>query len=339
MEETAGIMKKEPANNVKKRRKSRVVNCILSLSLLIGVGLLAYPTVSNAWNTYYQSRAIVRYADNIAEMNQDEIDAMLDSARAYNRRLLSLSNQWAPNETRAAEYQSELDLGGTGIMGYINIDSIRVSIPIMHGTDADVLQTSIGHLEASSLPCGAQSWDPETEALTDPEDGCHCVLSGHRGLPSARLFTDLDQLNEGDLFSISILNEVLTYQVDQILIVLPSDVSALAVTAGHDYCTLVTCTPYSVNSHRLLVRGHRIGNVEAAKALVITPEAIRLPNAVMMLCVGIPMLLVFLPSFLILTRRRKSGPSCQEIEAHLELRFREGAAMEAGPSAYGAGPE
>ncbi len=330
----------DTANKKKKKRRSRFVNLLLTLFLLAGVGLLAYPTVSDAWNSYYQSRAIIRYADNIAEMNRDEIDRMLAEARDYNHRLLSVHNQWRLDDDRMAEYRSELDLGGTGIMGYINIESIRVSIPIMHGTSADVLQTSIGHLEGSSLPCGAQSWDPESETLTDPTDGSHSVLSGHRGLPSARLFTDLDQLAIGDLFTISILDEELTYQVDQILIVLPDDVSSLTLRKGHDYCTLVTCTPYSVNSHRLLVRGHRVGNVEAARALVITPEAVRLPNVVMMLCVGIPMLIMFLTGLLILTRRRPVGPSCEEIEDFLELRAAEKIAAEtageAEPSPSGA---
>ncbi len=332
MNENAEQLKK------KKKRRSRLVNLFLTLILLGGIGLLSYPTVSDAWNTYYQSRAIIRYADDIAAMNQDEIDEMLLSGQEYNHRLLSVPNPWAMDDARMAEYDNELNLGGTGIMGYITIESINVYLPIRHTTSTDVLQTSIGHLETTSLPCGAQSWDAETETLTDPRDGSHCVLSGHRGLPSARLFTDLDLLKEGDLFTITILNEVLTYQVDQILIVLPNDVSALTIQKGKDYCTLVTCTPYSVNSHRLLVRGHRVGNVEAAKALVISAEAVRVPNVVVMLAVGLPMFFLFLIGLVISTRRRPAGPSCEEIEARLEQRICQEQAANAEPAAQEAVP-
>ena len=176
------------------------------------------------------------------------------------------------------DYNSQLDIDGSGVMGYIEIPTIKVSLPIYHGTSDDVLQVAVGHLEWSSLPVGGES--------------THCVLSGHRGLPSAKLFTNLDQLTEGDLFVIRTLDEVLTYEVDRILIVLPSELQALAAEEGKDLCTLVTCTPYGVNSHRMLVRGHRVDN--QSEAVRLTADAIRIDPLLVAPIAAIPLLLALL---------------------------------------------
>ena len=212
---------------------------VLVFLLLIGLSLLLYPTVSDYWNSFHQTRAIVTYAENVAALDSASYDAVWDAARQYNRNLCSRSNSFLLSEEQKAEYESLLDISGLGVMGYIEIPEIDVSLPIYHGTSDSVLQIAVGHLDWTSLPVGGES--------------THCVLSGHRGLPSAKLFTNLDQIVEGDTFIIRVLDEVLTYEVDRILIVEPEDVTALQIESGKDLCTLVTCTPYGVNDHRLLV--------------------------------------------------------------------------------------
>lgn len=217
---------------------------VLVILLLIGLSLLLYPTVSDYWNSFHQTRAIATYAENVAALDNASYDAIWDAARQYNRNLCSRSNSFLLSEEQKAEYESLLDISGQGVMGYIEIPEIDVSLPIYHGTEDPVLQVAIGHLEWSSLPVGGES--------------THCVLSGHRGLPSAKLFTNLDKLREGDTFLLRVLDEILTYEVDQILIVEPQDTAALEIVEGQDYCTLVTCTPYAINTHRMLVRGTRV---------------------------------------------------------------------------------
>ena len=222
---------------------------VLVILLLIGLSLLLYPTVSDYWNSFHQTRAIATYAENVAALDNASYDAIWDAARQYNRNLCSRSNSFLLSEEQKAEYESLLDISGQGVMGYIEIPEIDVSLPIYHGTEDPVLQVAVGHLEWTSLPVGGES--------------THCVLSGHRGLPSAKLFTNLDKLREGDTFLLRVLDEILTYEVDQILIVEPQDTAALEIAEGEDYCTLVTCTPYGINTHRLLVRGSRIPYEEA----------------------------------------------------------------------------
>ena len=251
---------------------------VLVFLLLIGLSLLLYPTVSDYWNSFHQTRAIATYAENVAALDNASYDAIWDAARQYNRNLCSRSNSFLLSEEQKAEYESLLDISGQGVMGYIEIPTIKVSLPIYHGTSDDVLQVAVGHLEWSSLPVGGES--------------THCVLSGHRGLPSAKLFTNLDQLAEGDLFVIRTLDEVLTYEVDRILIVLPSEVQALAAEEGKDLCTLVTCTPYGVNSHRMLVRGHRVDN--QSEAVRLTADAIRIDPLLVAPIAAIPLLLALL---------------------------------------------
>lgn len=226
-----------------KRRKSTI---LLVLVFLTGLSLLLYPSVSDWWNSFHQTRAIAEYTEAVAELDTQTYEQMWSDAQDYNASLIEKNNRYHPTEEETALYESLLNISGNGVMGYVDIPSIRVSLPIYHGVDDAVLQIAIGHIQGTSLPVGGP--------------GTHCVISGHRGLPSARLFTDIDKLSEGDIFLLHVLNETLTYEVDQIRIVEPDEIELLAIEEGQDLCTLVTCTPYGVNSHRLLVRGHRIEN-------------------------------------------------------------------------------
>ena len=260
--------------------KNKLTTALLILMLVAGLSLLLYPTVSDYWNSLHASHAVANYAEEVQNLDAEKYGQMLADAREYNQTLLGRETEFALTEEQKAEYDSLLDLNGTGIMGYIEIPAIDVSLPIYHGTDDAVLQVAVGHLEWSSLPVGGE--------------GTHCVLSGHRGLPSAKLFTNLDKLSEGDTFIIRVLNEVLTYEVDQILIVKPDDTDALKPQEGEDLCTLVTCTPYGINSHRLLVRGHRIENTEEAAAVRVTADAIQIEPLIIAPAVAAPILLILL---------------------------------------------
>ena len=233
---------------MKKKILSRLSTFMIILIFLAGVSFLAYPTVSNLWNQAHQSRAIATYSKQVEKLDDSENKKMLKAARKYNKSLLKKSDHWKLSKKDKKKYESLLDVSGTGIMGYIEVPKIDCSLPIYHGTDEGALQIAIGHLEGSSLPVGGKN--------------THCVLSGHRGLPSARLFTDLDQMEEGDIFILNILGRKLAYEVDQIKVVLPEEMSDLEIEEGKDLCTLVTCTPYGINTHRLLVRGHRTEYVE-----------------------------------------------------------------------------
>lgn len=268
--------------------KKNMLNIFLAVVILAGLCLLLYPTFSDWWNSLHQSRAIASYVETVEGMSQEEMDALLDEARAYNERLWDKGNRWIPSPQEQEEYRSILDVTGTGIMGYVNIPVIDVSLPIYHGTDEAVLQVASGHIEGTSLPVGGAD--------------THAAISGHRGLPSAKLFTDLDKLSEGDVFTVTVLGQVLTYQIVQIRIVLPEDTSEMELFRGEDYCTLQTCTPYGVNTHRLLLRGKRIGDVE--EALVAAAEAVRVPTYIVIPAVGIPMLFILLAILLIFYKRR-----------------------------------
>ena len=215
---------------------------LLLLILLAGAGLLGYPTFADWWNSFHQSRAIAGYSEQVSQIDDAEYEKMLKDAHAYNRELLKKGDgRFNMTDEERKVYDSLLDVTGTGIMGYVEIPKINVSLPIYHGTDETILQIAVGHIEGSSLPVGGE--------------GTHCVISGHRGLPSAKLFTDLDQLQEGDIVQITVLDETLTYEIDQIRIVLPNELEDLAIDPKKDYLTMVTCTPYGINSHRMLVRG------------------------------------------------------------------------------------
>ena len=229
-------------------KRKHISTIFIILIFLVGLGFISYPTVSNLWNQAHQSRAIATYSKQVEKLDDSENKKMLKAARKYNKSLLKKSDHWKLSKKDKKKYESLLDVSGTGIMGYIEVPKIDCSLPIYHGTDEGALQIAIGHLEGSSLPVGGKN--------------THCVLSGHRGLPSARLFTDLDQMEEGDIFILNILGRKLAYEVDQIRVVLPEEMSDLEVIEGKDLCTLVTCTPYGINTHRLLVRGHRTKYVE-----------------------------------------------------------------------------
>lgn len=268
--------------------KKNIINIFLAVIVLAGLCLLLYPTFSDWWNSLHQSQAIASYVEKVEGMSQEEMDALLEQAHAYNQRLWDKGNRWLPSPEEAAEYRSLLDVTGTGIMGYVNIPVIDVSLPIYHGTDEAVLQIASGHIEGTSLPVGGES--------------THAAISGHRGLPSARLFTDLDRLGEGDLFTVTILGRTLTYQIVQIRIVLPEDTSEMDLYRGEDYCTLQTCTPYGVNTHRLLLRGKRVANND--EALLAAAEAVWVPTYVVIPAVGVPMLFILLAILLIFYKRR-----------------------------------
>lgn len=273
------------------RNKNRITTVLLALVFLTGLSLLLYPTVSDYWNSFHASRAVAAYAQEVADLNGAEYDALLEAARDYNARVPERSNTFALTEAEQEEYQSLLNMDGTGIMGYIEIPNIKLSLPIYHGTEESVLQIAVGHLDWSALPVGGE--------------GTHCVLSGHRGLPSAKLFTNLDQLREGDTFTLRVLDEVLCYEVDQIRIVEPQDTAALLPEPGQDLCTLVTCTPYGVNTHRLLVRGHRIETPDSADAIRVTSDAMQIEPILVAPAVGVPLALLAVAILLLSDRRRK----------------------------------
>ncbi len=222
----------------------KLLNVLLVFFFLAGCALLLYPTISDYSNKLHQTRAVAEYSDYVKKIDNSALEADLDAAAAYNEELLHSSDQNTYYKEHQAEYESLLNIDGTSIMGYIDIPSINTTLPIYHGTEESVLQVAVGHLEWTSLPIGGE--------------GTHSVLSGHRGLPSARLFTDLDQVTLGDIFTVHVYNETLYYEVDDITVVLPEEASTLQAEEGEDYCTLITCTPYGVNTHRLLVRGTRI---------------------------------------------------------------------------------
>lgn len=234
--------------------KKHLPTIIIILILFAGLSLLLYPIFSNWWNLRHASQAIAGYSRQVADMDPDRYRATWEEAWAYNRSLEHRSNGYLLTPEQASAYGELLNVGGTGIMGYVEIPCISVTLPILHGTGEEVLQEAAGHLEWTSLPVGGP--------------GSHCVISGHRGLPSAKLFTDLDLLAVGDVFLLRVLDEVLTYRVDQILTVEPNETEALLAEPGEDLCTLVTCTPYGINSHRLLIRGRRVETQEQAAASV-----------------------------------------------------------------------
>ena len=278
----------------KKKEKSwlrrNLSTIIVSLMMIVGIGLLVYPSLADYWNSFHQTRAIMSYTEDVAKMDRSELDAIIASAKEYNHKIALNGIEWKLKDNDLEKYNRELNFSGHGNMGYITIDKIKVNLPIYHGTSESVLQTSVGHIEGSSLPVGALSYDYEEMMVTDEEDGSHCVLSAHRGLPSARLFTDLDKLVEGDIFTLNILGETFTYQVDQIRIVEPTDLSELAVEKGQDYCTLVTCTPYGINTHRLLVRGHRVANPQGD--VTVVADAMLIESIYVAPFIGIPIILM-----------------------------------------------
>lgn len=273
--------------------KNKLTTILLIPALFAGLSLLLYPTVSDYWNSLHASQAVADYEENVRNLEAEKYEQVLQDAKSYNQMLPYEQTTFALSEEEKEAYDALLDISGTGVMGYIEIPTVNISLPVYHGTEDAVLQIAVGHLEWSSLPVGGES--------------THCVLSGHRGLPSAKLFTNLDKLVAGDKFIMRVLDEVLTYEVDQILIVEPTDVSTLMIEAGKDLCTLVTCTPYGINSHRLLVRGHRIENQEEAQAIRVTSDAIQIEPLIVAPAVALPMLLVLLMILLVSGGKTKSA--------------------------------
>lgn len=272
-------------------KKGTLSNMFLILVLIIGLSLLLYPTFSNWWNSRTQSKAVALYTEQIAKISNEEYDEYLEDARLYNEYIALRKNPFQIAEEQSQLYELLLDVTGSGVMGYIEIPVIDVMLPIYHGTSDDVLNVAVGHLEWSSLPTGGET--------------THCVLSGHRGLPSAMLFTDLDRMGVGDHFMLNVLDETFTYEVDQIRIVEPDETDDLVIQEGKDLCTLVTCTPYGINSHRLLVRGHRVENLENAQTVRVTADAMIVEKIVVAPFVLMPILFVMLIWLLISTGKRK----------------------------------
>lgn len=270
--------------------KKHLSTIILILILFAGLSLLLYPSVSDYWNSLHQSKAIATYMESMGNVDNEAYKTMLEGAEAYNEALKGKADRWKLTEEERAEYNSLLDIDGTGAMGYIEIPKIKCTLLVYHGTEEKVLQTAIGHLEGSSLPIGG--------------GGTHCVLSGHRGLPSAKLFTNLDQLEVGDTFLLRIMDETLTYEVDQIRIVEPYDLSELEIVEGQDLCTLVTCTPYGVNTHRMLVRGHRVDTVRTAGTVRVPADAVQVEPVLVAPVFAAPILIILFILLLLTTRRR-----------------------------------
>jgi len=272
------MKKKQPqpgSGNTKPKKKShRATNIILVLILLLGAGIAGYPAFSEYWNSMHQSRAIMGYAERVAELSNEEYDEVWKAALEYNRALSKDPNPWDMSDEEKDDYEKQLNVDGTGNMGFISIPKINVDLPIFHGTSDAVLQTSIGHIDGTSLPAG--SVHPNPEEYSEVEFGSHSVLSGHRGLPSAKLFSDLDAMEIGDVFYLTILDQTLTYQVDDITVIVPEDSSPLVIFPGKDYCTLMTCTPYGINTHRLLVRGVRVENDKELLEVRVTADALKI---------------------------------------------------------------
>ena len=264
---------------------------LLLLVFFIGLSLLLYPTIADWWNSFHQSRAVASYVEQIAKMDDDQYDEIWSAAWDYNHSLVDRPNDFLLSEEQRERYNALLDIGDNGIMGYIEVPKINIVYPIYHGTGEAVLQVAIGHLDWTSLPVGGE--------------GSHCVISGHRGLPSARLFTDLDQMEVGDTFLLRVLDEVLTYEVDQIKIVLPHETDDLLIQAGEDLCTLTTCTPYGINSHRMLIRGHRIETAEVKAVRRVTADAVQIEPLLVAPFVAAPILLILLIVLLIPKPQKK----------------------------------
>ena len=253
---------------------------------IVGLCIILYPTISNMWNQKRQSQAVETYSNQVKDMESDKKKALLEQAQQYNQKLLS-ENDPIKNHVDDYEYDNMLSVDDTRIMGYISIPQIDVKLPIYHGTGDEAISQGVGHLQGSSLPVGGE--------------GTHCVLSSHRGLPKAKLFTDLDRLNVGDRFSLTVLDQTIIYQVDLISIVEPEELDRLMIEDGKDYCTLLTCTPYGVNTQRLLVRGSRVNE----PTIVVENEARRINTLYVAVVIAIPIILILLLYMMVKDRKKK----------------------------------
>ena len=284
-----------------KKKRNVISTAILVVLLLVGLSVMLYPTVSDWWNSRVQTRAIATYNQSVEQMDTGDKERLLMEAHSYNATLSHLTAPFT-NWEDAGNYDKILDISGTGIMGYISIPKIQVELPIYHGTSAEVLNVAVGHLQGSSFPVGGEN--------------THAVISAHRGLPSAKLFSDLDQLVEGDTFTVTILDEVLTYEVEKIFIVKPDELDKLAIIPGGDYVTLMTCTPYGINSHRLLVRAHRVDTVYPHNVKVAA-DAVQLDSMSVVPFIAAPLFVGLLVFWIVSSRRRKTR-SRRELLAKLK---------------------
>ena len=282
--------------------KKHFLTMIIMIVMLVGIGLLLYPSVANYWNQFHQTRAIMAYNDTVSSLSTEDYEKILNDAKEYNKKLGETGIVWKMSKAQKAEYEKQLAVDSSGIMGYVSVPKFHIKLPVYHGTNESVLQIAIGHLEQTSLPVGGES--------------SHCEVSGHRGLPSARLFTDIDKIKEGDTWTMNVLNETLTYECDQIRIVEPEDLSNLQIAKGKDYCTLITCTPYGVNTHRLLVRGHRIPNVDGNANL--TADAIQIEPIYIAPFLAVPIILILLIVLIASTRRAKKFNPAKIVEGYLD---------------------
>ena len=258
--------------------KKKIPTIVIILALIAGMCLLLYPTISNWWNSFRQTRVISKYIDDVNNLDNNRYNEILHEAEVYNEELAQSGLKYTLSDTEMKRYNSTLNFSSTNVMGYIEIPSIQVKLAIYHGTGEDTLAVGVGHIAGSSLPIGGEN--------------THCVLSGHRGLPSATLFSNLDKVTEGDRFIINILDKTLTYEVDQIRIVEPHELNDLAIEDGKDYCTLVTCTPYGINTHRILVRGHRVENIKERAR--VTSDAFQIEPVIVAPIVATPMVIILI---------------------------------------------
>lgn len=273
---------------------------LLVLIFFVGLAVMLYPTISDYINQRNQTRVVNSYAQQVDGLSDADYTAYFDAADVFNQEIAADPDALY-HADHFSTYSTTLDVTGTGIMGYITIPRIGVELPIYHGTSDAVLQVAAGHLEGTSLPVGGES--------------THAVISAHRGLPSAKLFTNLDQLEVGDTFTITVLDRVLTYEVDKISIVLPTETDELKIAEGKDYVTLMTCTPYGINTHRLLVRGRRVETPDQYKHLRVTAEALKIEPIIVAPIMALPMLLILLIGMLISTRKPKKTRG-EEHEKH-----------------------
>lgn len=283
-------------------RKYKTV-IFLTLGFLVGICVLLYPAFSNYWNSKTQSRAIVDYESVLEHLEPEDYSAIFQVAYDYNDALREVEFPLRDFE-QIPGYYDALKIEGTSIIGYVKIDKIGVELPVYHGTSDTVLNRGVGHLEGSSLPIGGES--------------THCVMSAHRGLPSAKLFTDLDRLEPGDTFQITVLDQVLTYQVEQVKVITPREIDDLQIVEGKDYCTLFTCTPYGINTHRLLVRGVRIETITEKPVIYVSNEAFRIEPLLVTPAVAAPMLLVLLIHLLVKYREPPKNTQPKKKEGECE---------------------
>lgn len=289
--------------------RKHLTTILLFVVMFAGLALVLYPPLADWWNSFHQSRAIASYTQAVDSGEKNDYTEYWEAARAYNEKLKKRDIVSRLNDKSLvdAEYSQLLNVDGSGILGIIEIPEIALTLPLYHGTDEAVLQVAVGHLEGTSLPTGGL--------------GTHTAFSAHRGLPSAKLFTNLDQLERGDVFVLRVLDEILTYEIDQIQIVLPHQVESLAIREDQDYCSLITCTPYGVNSHRLIVRGKRTSNSTIAESIRITSEAMQIDPMIVAPIVAAPMLLVLLVIMLVNTspkkKKSRAGMTLDEVNAQV----------------------